>query len=263
MLGLALALHADVGTGAAPAGATALDEHHPAYAPFTALGGEGPMWLRSSIPVARGLGFSGAVRVGAAALAVCQRQGGHGALHSAAAEIVRVAAGHEGHGDNVAASMYGGAVAYVEGDVVPITIGPVLGAARVIAWIPDVTTSTDRSRRTLPPLVDRSAAVHNIGRALQLALAFEHDDPSLLSGATDDRLHQADRLPLVPGAADALAAGTSAGAWCGWLSGSGPTVAFLCPESAAAEVAGALPPGGHCKRLAIDSVGAHLVPATA
>lgn len=261
VLGLALTLHADIGTGAAPEGARTVDQHHPARAPFDELGGEGPIWLRSSIPVARGLGFSGAMRVGAAALAVCQRDGRAAAsIRSSAGEIVRVAAAHEGHGDNAAASLHGGLVAFVQGRVVPIGVGPVLAAAAVVTWIPDVTTSTDRSRRALPTAVVRSAAVHNIGRSLQLALAFEHDDPSLLSGATDDQLHQVERLPLVPGASAALTAGTAAGAWCGWLSGSGPTVAFLCAAGAADSVVGSLPSGGHSKTLAIDTAGARVVP---
>ncbi len=261
VLGLAVALYADLGTGAAPDGAQAVDRHHPARGPFEELGGEGPLWLRSSIPVARGLGFSGAVRVGAAALAVAQRSGGAaGSIEAAAAEIVRTAAAREGHGDNAAASVHGGLVAFVDGRVVPIAVGPTLAAAAVVAWIPDATTSTDRSRRALPGVVERAAAVHNIGRALQLALAFEHDDPTLLPGATDDQLHQPDRLPLVSGAGDALAAGVAAGAWCGWLSGSGPTVAFLCAAGVADAVAGSLPAGAHTKRLAIDTVGVRVVP---
>jgi len=262
VFGLALGLHADLGVGDAPDGAQQLDEHHPARAPFVELGGTGALWLRTSIPIARGLGFSGAARAGAAALAVCQRAaGGDGSIRAAAEQIVRVAAAHEGHGDNAAASVHGGLVAYLDGRVVPIAVGPVLAAACVVTWIPDVTTSTDRSRRALPTTVGRGAAVHNIGRSVQLALAFERDDPSLLPGATDDQLHQAERLPLVPGAADALAAGVAAGAWCGWLSGSGPTVAFLCAPGAATAVVESLPPGGHTKRLAIDTVGVRVLPA--
>ena len=94
---------------------------------------------------------------------------------------------------------------------------------------------------------------------MRFVLAFEQDDPDLLTGAADDRLHQAERLPLVPGAAEALAAGRDAGAWCGWLSGSGPTVALLCPADRAAAVADALPSGAHTKRLSIDTVGARVV----
>lgn len=260
VLGLALGLYADLGTGPPPAGAHALDDDHPARGPYADLGGTGALWLRSTIPMARGLGFSGAVRVGAAALAVCGRDGAaQGAIADATDEIVRVAAAHEGHGDNVAAALHGGLVAYVGGTVVTIAVGPVLAAATVVAWIPDTTTSTDRSRRSLPTTVERAAAVSNIGRSIQLAMAFAGDDPELLAGATDDALHQAARLALVPGAADALAAGVAAGAWCGWLSGSGPTVALLCAPDAVAAVVEALPAGAHTKQLPIDTEGARLV----
>ncbi len=261
VLGLALALYADLGTGEPPEGALALDEHHPATEAFTRLGGIGPIWLRSSIPMARGLGFSGAVRVGGAALAVLQRGGEAESIPASIAEILAVAVELEGHGDNAAASAVGGLVAFVGPGVVPIRVGPTLAASTVVTWIPDVTTSTDRSRLALSDEVARAAAVHNIGHALQLALAFEQDDPSLLAGATSDRLHQAMRLVELPGAAEAIDAGVAAGAWCGWLSGSGPTVAFLCPAGAADAVTAALPGPGHCKELAIDTEGVRVLPS--
>lgn len=262
VLGLALDLHADIGTGDPPEGTRAVEDHHPLRLAFEQLGGAGPLWLRTSIPMARGLGFSGAVRVGAAALAAAEAGGGDEAITAASDGILRVAAELEGHGDNAAASLYGGVVAYAEDRVVRVRVGPVMAGATVVTWIPDVTTSTDRSRRTLPDVVDRSAAVHNIARSVRLALAFEHDDPELLAGATEDRLHQGARLPLVPGAADALDAGGAAGAWCGWLSGSGPTVALLCPPERASAVAAALPGAAHTKELAIDTRGARVLEAT-
>lgn len=261
VLGLAVGLHADLGTGTPPEGARVVDEHHPGRIPFTELGGTGPIWLRTSIPMARGLGFSGAVRVGAAALAVVSTSDGDTtvALARRADEILEVAARLEGHGDNVAASLRGGVTAYVDGRIVPIPVGPVMSAARFVAWIPDVTTSTDRSRRTLSRDVERAAAVANIGAALQFSMAFVHDDPDLLDGATRDHLHQAQRLPLVPGAAEALDAGVAAGAWCGWLSGSGPTVGFLADAEVASHVSDALPDGGHVKVVPIDLDGAHVL----
>lgn len=255
VFGLAVDLYADVGLGDAPDGAQIVDAHHPAREPFARLGGTGAMWLRCNIPMARGLGFSGAVRVGAAALAVHQQGGSIG---ESASEILAVTAELEGHGDNVAASLFGGGVAYVDGASVQFPLGPTLSAANVVAWVPDVTTSTDASRRSLPAQVERAAAVANIGRSVQLALAFAHDDPELLIGATADRMHQAERLPAVPGAAEAIEAGVAAGAWCSWLSGSGPTVAMLAPGDAVDAVAAALPDSGHTKVLSIDAAGAHV-----
>lgn len=253
VFGMAIGLYADVGRGAAPDDAYQIDEHHPARIAFERLGGSGALWLRSNIPMARGLGFSGAVRVASAAL------GAGGDIDTRRAEILAVTTELEGHGDNVAASLDGGVVAYVEGQAVPFRLGPVLGSAAFVAWIPDVTTSTDASRRTLPDTVSRRSAVHNLGRAVQFALAFAHDDPELLHRATDDQLHQADRLPSIPGAADAIEAGVATGAWCGWLSGSGPTIGFLGPADAAATVVGALPRSGHTKVLSIDDEGVRVV----
>ena len=159
--------------------------------------------------MARGLGFSGAARVGGAALAVVG--GSDDPTADLAAERSRVlatAARLERHGDNAAASVFGGVVAWVDGRVIPLRVGPRLAGASVVVWIPDVTTSTDSSRGSLPEVVSRRDAVHNLGRMAQFVAAIEHDDPSLLDGATDDRLHQTTRLADVPGAAAALVAGT-------------------------------------------------------
>jgi homoserine kinase len=267
VLGMALDLHLDIGFGDAAEGARPIDRHHPAATAFSAVAGVDPprpLWLRSAIPMGRGLGFSGAARVAGAALAVASGSSDPTAALATdlAAErslVLATAARLERHGDNAAASVFGGVVAWVDGRVIPFRVGPRLAAASVIAWIPDATTSTDRSRGSLPETVMRRDAVHNLGRMAQFVAAVEHDDPSLLDGATDDRLHQTTRLANVPDAAAALAAGVAASAWCGWLSGSGPTVAFLVDSDRAAEVAAALPDSGHVKHLHIAGRGVHLV----
>jgi homoserine kinase len=267
VLGMALDLHLDIGTGDVPDGAQPVDVHHPAAKAFAewAPGGDPPaqLWVRSAIPMARGLGFSGAARVGGAALAAIGASSDPaGALAAARSSVLDVAVRLERHGDNAAASVFGGVVAWVDGRVIPLRVGPLFAAASVVVWIPDTTTSTERSRGALPDQVARRDAVHNLGRTAQFVLAFEHDDPSLLAGATDDRLHQPVRLAGLAQAAEALDAGVGAGAWCGWLSGSGPTVAFLTEAGLADTVAAALPDTGHVKRLRIAERGVH-VPAPA
>ena len=263
VLGMALDLHLDVGLGEPPDNARAVDRHHPAATAFAALAADdaGPspaMWIRSSIPMARGLGFSGAARVGGAALAAIACSSDPTATMPAALQsILDTAVRLEGHGDNAAASAFGGVVAWVDGRAIPLQVGPQLAAASVVVWIPDVTTSTERSRSVLPGEIARADAVHNLGRVAQFVLAIEHDDPSLLAGATDDRLHQTLRLAALPGAGEALDAGMAAGAWCGWLSGSGPTLAFLADAVALDAVTAALPDSGHVKQLRIAHRGAH------
>lgn len=264
VLGMALDLHLDVGIGDAPIGARSIDRHHPTARAFAAVDAATavlpPMWVRTSIPMGRGLGFSGAARVAGAALgAIVRAEDPGAALSGARTAVLDVAVAQEGHGDNAAASVFGGVVAWVDGHTIPLRLGPQLASASVVGWIPELTTSTDRSRGILPDQVALADAVRNLGRVAQFVLAIERDDPSLLVGATDDRLHQAVRLPEVPGASEALTAGVSAGAWCGWLSGSGPTVAFLVEASAVDAVMASLPASGHAKHLHIAPRGVHVL----
>ena len=71
-----------------------------------------------------------------------------------------------------------------------------------------------------------------------------------------DRLHQDARFAAFPPSHAALADGLAAGAWCGWLSGSGPSIALLCDPADAKTIAAALPTDGHTKRLRIARSGA-------
>jgi homoserine kinase len=271
VLALALDEWLFLGVGPPPPDSRPVDDHHPAVRAFVAARGgvartndAEPIWLRSTIPMGRGLGFSGAARVAGAALAVAVHAARAGAeitdeLAARRSEVLGVAAALEGHGDNAAASTFGGVVAWVDGRALPVRLGPRLRAATVVAWVPDTVTSTDRSRSRLPAHVERRDVVHNLGRVAQFVLAVEHDDPALLAGATADRLHQPERLAAVAGAAEALDAGVRSGAWCGWLSGSGPTVALLCDTAEADAVAASLPDVGHVKRLRIAGDGVQLV----
>lgn len=255
VLGMALTLHAEVGVGTPPAGAQAVDDRHPADIAFRRLGGTGPVWMRSPIPAGRGLGFSGAARVGGAAAALVQRDG-EAALDSdgARAEVLAVAADLERHADNVAASIFGGIVVAADRHVtrVPLAFNPA-----VVVWVPDAsTTSTDQSRGRLPGDVTREDAVFNLGRVATFVAACAAGDHTALRIATEDRLHQPHRLDQVPESARALEAALHADAWAAWLSGSGPTIAALCESGRADEIAAALPDTGRTKILRIDHEGA-------
>lgn len=255
VLGMALTLHAEVGVGSAPTGALVAAPRHPASVAFRRAGGTGDVWVRSPIPMSRGLGFSGAVRVGGAAAAYVQRLGTD-ALRDAAtrASVLEVAAELEGHADNAAASLYGGIVAVAGNSVaqVPLAIDPA-----VVVWVPAAaTTSTDRSRTMLPDTVSRADAVFNLGRVALFVAACAIGDVQSLRAATEDRLHQTRRLAAVPESAAALETAFAAGVWAAWLSGSGPTIAMLCEVGRSDEVAAALPTSGHTKSLRIDHEGA-------
>jgi homoserine kinase len=254
-LGMALTLYAELGTRErgddVPDGAHIADRHHPADIAFRALGGAGELWVRSPIPMGRGLGYSGAIRVGGAAVAVIQRDG---ALDAAGrAEVFELTAELERHPDNVAASVYGGVIVAVGRQVAPVQLG---FESMVVVWVPNSTsTSTDESRAALPDYVSRADAVFNVGRAALFVAACAAGDVAALATATDDRLHQPVRLAAVPESASAIETARLAGAWAAWLSGSGPTIAALCDPAVADTVAAALPSTGHTKLLQIDRAG--------
>jgi|JI10StandDraft_1071094.scaffolds.fasta_scaffold102537_2 homoserine kinase len=258
-LGMALSLHAEVGLGEAPEGAQQVDEHHPATVAFRLHRGEGALWVRSPIPMGRGMGFSGAVRVGGLVAAHAQRAGAApGLLQHALPELLDLATQLEGHADNVAASLYGGVVATAGGHAVsvPLSFDPAM-----VMWVPSFTTSTDQSRGALPAQVPMADAVFNIGRTALLVAALAAGQVDALRAATEDRLHQDVRLAAAEPSRLAMQAALAAGAWATWLSGSGPTVAAMCAADDAEELAAALPSDGHTKVLRIDHAGAVIEPA--
>lgn len=253
-LAIALSLHAEIGVGEAPAGAQIADEHHPAFIAFRLHGGDGSLWVRSPIPSGRGMGFSGAVRVGGLVAAHAQRHGAdHAALQAALPELLRLATELEGHADNVAASLYGGIVATAGGHAVrvPMSFDPAM-----VMWVPSFVTSTDESRTKLLADVPMADVVFNLGRVALLVAALAAGEVDVLRIATQDRLHQEIRLAAAEPSRAALDAALAAGAWASWLSGSGPTVAAMCAVDEAEGLAAALPAEGHTKILRIDHVGA-------
>jgi homoserine kinase len=257
-LGMALSLHAEVGAGEpgvdTPEGARLVDEHHPATIAFRRSGGEGPLWVKSPIPVGRGMGFSGAVRVGGLMAAHAQRHGSDpDALGAALGDLLLVATELEGHADNVAASLLGGVVATAGGRAVrvPMPFDPAM-----VMWVPAFATSTDESRATLPSAVPFVDVAFNIGRTALLVAALAAGEVAALREATRDRVHQDVRLAAAPPSRDAMEAALAAGAWASWLSGSGPTVAAMCAVDEAEDLAAAMPEGGHTKILRIDHAGA-------
>lgn len=253
VMGLALTCHTWVGlvgVDAMPDAAAEANDNHPAQVAFVRAGGEGRVWVRNEIPMGRGMGFSGAVRVGGIAVAFGQRFGVQWRDHLG--EMLALGTELEGHADNVAPSIHGGVVIATPETVVdvPVAFDPVF-----LMWVPDFTTSTNESRGRIGPQIALSDAVFNIARTAMFVTAFATGNVALLREATRDRIHQDIRLGASPACRTALDAGLAAGAWCGWLSGSGPTVAIMTDAVSAEAITAALPGDGHVKRLTIDTQG--------
>ncbi len=247
-LGIALATHLEVRPGGAePAGPT-----HPAVRAFHGAGGSGSITVTARFPGGRGLGFSGAARIGGLVAAALQRGDDVRALRP---ELLAAAAGLEGHAENAAASLYGGIVVASGGAVVRVRTAVPLAVA---VWIPEHETSTKRARSALPATVGWDDATFNVGRAALLVAALAAGELDVLRAATEDRLHQDRRLEHAPESRAAITAALGAGALGAWLSGSGPTVAAFVAagdDDAAARVVAAFPPGGRARVLAVDDAG--------
>ncbi len=151
---------------------------------------------RNEIPLARGLGSSASALVAGLVLAdrLLETDVGFD-------ELLRLAADAEGHADNVAPALLGGAtLAYLGGDGWRAERLRVTDDLRPVLLIPGhERIATEDARRVLPREVPRTGATFNAARTglLVLALGGRTD---LLRDALDDRLHQDARLKLAPGA---------------------------------------------------------------
>lgn len=141
-------------------------------------------------------------------------------------EILRLAIETEGHPDNVAPAMLGGLVASIvhQDRVISMRLPAKAnhGSIRATVVLPDFEFPTQHARAILPKQIDRQDAIYNISRAVLVTEALRTGDLSLLGIAMKDSLHQPYRLPLIPGAIQALEAAKQAGAAAVALSGAGP-----------------------------------------
>jgi homoserine kinase len=130
----------------------------------------------------------------------------------------------EGHPDNAAACLLGGLTTslvdkgHVISRKIPITPFPVLIVT------PAYHFPTDQARAALPAGVPFTDAVFNLSRVALLTEALRTGDLDLLALTMQDSLHQPYRIPLIPGAADAISAAKNAGAVAVVLSGAGPSL---------------------------------------
>ncbi len=183
------------------------------------------------MPAARGLGSS--VTVIAGVLAGLDTLHGTGWSRH---QFVELATAIEGHPDNASAGVLGG---FCVSRCDPAT-GAYLGTVRASLFRPScsrlwyigfagVRRLTKESRGALPATLPYFDAVKSINSAAYLTAAFATGEFAKLRHAGGDFMHEPYRLPKIRGAAAALAAGTAAGAYTGWLSGSGSSV--LCRQS--------------------------------
>lgn len=189
--------------------------------------------VKNDIPLARGLGSSGAAII--AGLTAFEVITGY---RLPAHKVLSYAVEVEGHSDNVAAALLGSFVVTCvtdEGEVYAETIAwP--EQVRAVVVVPDFKVRTEHARAALPDSVKRADAVFNVQRASLMVAAVARGRFDLIAEAAKDRLHQQYRARLAPGLEEALDLARndelrSAGVLGVALSGSGPAVvAFATGE---------------------------------
>lgn len=233
-------------------------------ATFDLLGGQ-PRGLEvvcaNRIPHGRGLGSSAAAIVGGIVAARELVLGGPDKLPDDAA--LRLAAGLEGHPDNVAACLFGGfTLAWTRDD----EFGPVAEAIRLdvhpdvvpVAFVPETRASTAKVRKLLPEQVPHHDAAANAARAGLLVEALTRR-PDLLLVATRDALHQPYRAPAMPRSAALVEQLREAGIPA-VISGAGPTVLALSAADQVEEVCRLGSRWFTPSVLPVDTAGAQVLP---
>lgn len=186
----------------------------------------------TGIPVSRGMGSS------AAALVMGLIAANHLLnLGLADDDLFTMSWRIEGHGDNVGAAMFGGAVMAVPHitGITRLSSTGDLGLTSVL-FIPEATGATHAARAALPNSVPHADAVFNVAVVAGLAVGLQLQRHDLIAAGMHDRLHEPYRARLFPHLNPMKDAARHAGAIGASLSGAGPTVLALVEPDKAADV---------------------------
>jgi homoserine kinase len=183
--------------------------------------------------------------------------------------VLRLVTEMEGHPDNVAACLFGGATLSWETERGPIAdrldVDPVI---QPVVLVPPGQLSTHVARGLLPDVVSHADAAYNAGRAALLVHALTRE-PGLMLAATEDRLHQRQRAAAMPDSL-ALMDRLRAAEYAAVVSGAGPSLLVLTrrhPEDPAGtlhgrrvrEVSALTPSEWSVLPLEVDRSGARLL----
>ena len=184
---------------------------------------EGVGWrveMRNQIPLSRGLGSSAAATVGGLVA-------GNALLGEplTTSDLLRLAAGIEGHADNAAAALLGGfvVVAPVDESIEAIRFEAPRDL-RAILFIPTLRLSTHEMRAVLPDAVPHGDAVANLGRVALGVAGIATGRFDLLRALSVDRIHEPYRASAYPQLPRLVDAARAAGAMGACLSGAGSTI---------------------------------------
>lgn len=184
--------------------------------------------ISTEVPVARGLGSSSTCVV--AGIMAAAALTGHTVDR---AELVRIATEVEGHPDNVAPAILGGAVCSFtpEGGLPRCLRYEVSDRLRFLTVIPPYEVHTSDARKVVPQQVPLSTAVWQMGRIAGMTRGLETGDACLIADACDDRLQEPYRRALIPDYDDIRRECLAGGAATMWISGSGSTLMAVTDDT--------------------------------
>jgi len=205
--------------------------------------------IEKGLPVSGGMGGSAASAVAGAvaADALLGSKLSREDLLAAALDAEAVVAGR--HADNVAPSLFGGAVLVLGVDPFRLVRVRVHADLSLVLVSPDYQVETAAARAVLPRYVAREDAVLQAGRLAALTLGLERGEGELIRGVMEDRIAEPARRHLYPGFTEARDAGMLAGALGVVVSGAGPTLVAIAPGEWAERVAAALQGGYRSKNI--------------
>lgn len=185
--------------------------------------------ITGDVPRSRGLGSSVTLRQGILS--------GLNQLSGAKLEIdelFKLCSKLEGHPDNAAPGCFGGFVINGPNDQwmrfeIPDTLHFAL-------LIPEYEVLTEEARKVLPSTITHYDAIQNTANASMITAAFATHNFNTLKGAFKDYLHQDYRSPLIPDLKEVIEAGTEAGAYGGFLCGSGSAIGCICDSNTSKNV---------------------------
>lgn len=188
--------------------------------------------IRTDVPVARGLGSSSTCVV--AGIMAAAALTGHTVDR---AELVRIATAVEGHPDNVAPAILGGAVCSFtpEGGQPRCLRYSVSDCLRFITVIPPYEVHTSEARKVVPQEVPLSSAVWQMGRIAGMTRGLETGNLALIADANDDRLQEPYRRKLIPDYEAIRDTCLNSGAGTLWISGSGSTLMAVTDDTIVAK----------------------------
>lgn len=188
--------------------------------------------VENKIPVARGLGSSGAASV--AAIAAFLEEAGlrvDPRVVVEAAGYGEAAAAGSPHYDNVAGAALGGAVVITS--LSPLDLVKFSPRLTFVVGVPDVPplkSKTKAMREVLPRAVEFSTYVRQIARVSALVSGLARSDPALVARGMADEVVEPARTKFVPAYDRARRYALEAGALGFCISGAGPSVLALVEE---------------------------------